>query len=125
MARRCLQLTLRKQGFIKRTLDAEIQEAETKVGNDLATQLHYVRVVGNIGAHPMDAEGGTNFDQLLDVQPGGLVALFAAIDEAFEEFYVKPARKKRTLDALNEKLKAANKPPIKTPQGEDSDDRPH
>ncbi len=112
MARRCLQLTLRKQGFVKRTLDAEIEAAEATVGADLATQLHYVRTVGNIGAHPMDAEGGVSFEELLNVQPGELVALFAAIREAFEEFFVKPARKKRDLDALNAKLKAAGKPPL-------------
>jgi hypothetical protein len=66
--------------------------------------------LGRVGTLKVD--GGVDFEKLIDVQPGELVALFSAIREAFDEFFVRPARKQRDLDALNEKLKAAGKKPI-------------
>ena len=110
MARRCLQLTLRKQGFVRRTLDAEIDEAAKVVGSDLAAQLHYVRKLGNISAHPIDAEGGVDFDSLLRVDKGEVDLIFQAIRDAFDEFFVKPARNRRAQDALDDRLSRANSP---------------
>ncbi len=115
MARRALQLALRKEGFEDRDLYNEIEKAKDRVSDRLRTKLHFVRQVGLIGAHPLPEKGvdGTrDYTALLDVEPGEVEALFAALDEFFDEFYVRPRRDQRQLDALNEKLKAAGKAPI-------------
>ena len=93
----------------------EIEKAKDRVSDRLRTKLHFVRQVGLIGAHPLPEKGvdGTrDYTALLDVEPGEVEALFAALDEFFDEFYVRPRRDQRQLDALNEKLKAAGKAPI-------------
>jgi hypothetical protein len=116
MARRTLQLALRREGFADRDLYNEIENAKHKVSHRLRTKLHYVRQVGLLGAHPVaakDETGGEDFGLLVEVEPGEIDALFAALDEFFDEFYVRPKRDERELEALNEKLKKAGKAPIK------------
>jgi hypothetical protein len=117
MARRCLQLALRKEGFEDRDLYNEIENAKEKVSTRLRTKLHYVRQVALFGAHPI-AEKGTaaverDYAALLDVKPGEVEALFAALDEFFDEFYVRPKRDERELEELNAKLEKAGKGPIR------------
>lgn len=74
---------------------------EGKVSSGLATQLHVVRTVGNVGAHPMDADGGLSFERLLSVEPTEVETLFSALREFFDEIFVRPRRQQRELEALN------------------------
>jgi hypothetical protein len=122
MARRCLQLALRREGFGDRDLYNEIENAKAKVSPRLQTKLHYIRQVGLLGAHPIagkSAEGAPlDYTSLVEVEAGEVEALFAALDEFFDEFYVRPKNDERQLKALNAKLVSAGKAPIKPPPGE-------
>ncbi|MBZ4400408.1 DUF4145 domain-containing protein [Myxococcus sp. AS-1-15] len=110
LLRRCLQSTLRDNGFKRAALEAEIEAAAQNGAIDyqLRTKLHIVRQVGNYSAHPIPDGGG----DILQVEPGEVDALFGALDQAFEVFYVNPNRDREMLDAINKKLVAAGKPPI-------------
>ena len=110
LARRCLQLALHDHGFRARSLEQEIEKAEQagKCSTVLAEKLHMVRMVGNYAAHGTPDDSGG----FLTVEPGELEALFGALDEFFDVFYVKPARHEAHKEALNRKLVAAGKPPI-------------
>jgi hypothetical protein len=48
----------------------------------------------------------------LRVAPGEVEALFGALDDLFEHFYVKPARHRAMMTAINAKLTAAGNLPI-------------
>jgi hypothetical protein len=117
LARRCLQLALRKEGFVakSRNLADEIKLAEASVSPGLVDQLHIVKHVGNFAAHPIDAAGGQDFVELLEVTPGELEALFAAIDDFLDERFVRPTKRKRALEEINEKLVKAQLKPITPP----------
>lgn len=111
LARRCLQAALWEKGFTAKNLNEEILAAEkgAAISSVLRQKLEIVRHVGNYAAHPLaDGVGG-----LLTVEPGEVDALFDALDELFDEFFVKPADHARRLALLNQKLAAAGKPQIK------------
>lgn len=110
LLRRCLQSTLRDNHFKKGALEAEIDAAanDGAISPKLRTKLHIVRHVGNYSAHPIVSKAG----ELLAVEPGEVDALFGALDEAFDAFYVNPHRDRELLTAINKKLVAAGKPPI-------------
>lgn len=65
-------------------------------------------MVGNYAVHETSPQSG----DLLEVEPGEVEALMAALDDFFDHFYVRPARHHAMLNASNAKLTAANNPPI-------------
>lgn len=108
LARRCLQLGLRANGFRAKNLVKEIEkaEADSRCSSSLIAKLHAVRIVGNYTAHATEDENG-NF---LSVEPDELDLLFATIEEFFDVFYVKPKQHERQMAAVKRKVEAAKKP---------------
>jgi hypothetical protein len=110
LARRCLQLALHDRGFRAKTLEKEIglAEGDANCTPTLRQSLHLVRMVGNYAAHPTEDGAGS----LLNVEPGEVEALFGALDDFFDAFYVRPSRHQEMIAAINQKLQGAGKPPI-------------
>lgn len=113
LSRRCLQEMLHEHVGIKgRTLDAEI-DALLKQGtlpSHIAESVDAIRTIGNFAAHPIKS---TASGEIVDVEPGEAEWLLDVLDLLFDHVFVQPAVTKRKRDALNEKLKAAGKPPLK------------
>lgn len=108
LARRCLQMALRDNGFEAKTLFKEIEIAknDSRCSSDLIEKFNMVREVGNYAAHPTE-DGSGNF---LSVEPGELELLFAALEELFDVFYVKPKQHERLMSDVKRKIEIAKKP---------------
>jgi hypothetical protein len=109
LARALLQLTLREVGFNKQNLNEQIVSvrSDPNATSMLIEKLDLVRHVGNLAAHPTVADGN-----LLNVEPGEVEALFAAIEELFDVFFVRPQRFAEVKRQINSKLIEAGKKPI-------------
>lgn len=104
LSRRCLQQLVRVEfGVTKPNLYDEIEEVikERKVPGYLAGQLHYVREIGNMAAHPMK---NPQTDAILDVEPGEAEANLDLLDGLFDFVFVEPARAVARRSALDAKL---------------------
>jgi hypothetical protein len=117
LSRRCLQHLLRTAASVKTksgNLADEIQEVLDSglLPSHLATDLDAVRWTGNFAAHPMKA---THSGEILPVEPGEAEWNLDVLEGLFDFFFVGPATSKARRDALNAKLKAAGKPPLKEP----------
>lgn len=113
LSRRCLQALLRdKGGFRGATLDAEIQLAinSQKLPPYIVEALDAVRVVGNFAAHPTKS---TATGAIIDVEPAEAETNLDTIEALFDFYFVQPEIQKKKRDALNAKLQAAGKPPLK------------
>ncbi len=111
LSRRCLQHLLRDVAKTKkRDLIEQIDEVLPTLPSHLARLIDSVRVVGNFAAHPMKS---THTGVIIDVEPGEAELLLRVLWEAFDFYLVKPAVARRTRDAINQKLGAAGKPPMK------------
>lgn len=98
LSRRCLQGMIRDFcGIAKGTLNAEIEELETKVTNghapagvlaDTVEAIDGVRKIGNIGAH-MEKD----INLIVDVDPDEAQTLIELLELLFDEWYV--ARQQR------------------------------
>lgn len=99
LARRALQLTLRKKGFGSRSLKAEIDlaTASADTPTTLRDKLHVVRDIGNDAAHPNEDPEGA----LADVTAADLEFLFETLLEAFDVYFVRPERHRKLLEARN------------------------
>jgi len=77
---------------------------------DIADQLHAVRNVGNMAAHPLeDRAAGT----IVDVEPGEAEWLLELIDTLLDHIFVQPERAAARKANLNAKLTAIGKPTMK------------
>jgi hypothetical protein len=99
LARRALQGALREKGFthLSKKLMREIEAAEKdpKMPSTLGEKLHFLREVGNDGAHP-------NYDlagEVVDVTPEEFKMLIETLGEFFDVFYVRPVRHAATMEA--------------------------
>jgi len=104
LARRCLQQLIRSRlGVMGPNLYQEIETviADQKVPGYLADQLHYVREIGNMAAHPMQDQQTA---AILDVEPGEAEATLDMLDGMFDFVFVEPARAVARRSALNAKL---------------------
>lgn len=113
LSRRCLQHMLREiGGFNERNLDTEIQAAiDSKTLPSYITEaLDAVRVVGNFAAHPIKS---TASGEIIDVEPGEAEQQLDTVELLFDFYFVQPEIAKKKRDALNAKLAAAGKPPLK------------
>lgn len=112
LSRRCLQGTLRSQGYTQRDLAPAI-DAVLK-GNTLppalASNLDAIRNIGNFAAHPMK---DTATGQILPVEPEEAEWNLDVLDELFDFYFVQPERAKAMRAALDAKLASAGKPPMK------------
>jgi hypothetical protein len=99
LARRALQVALRAKGFTHSSnrLEKEIEEAakSPEAPSSLRDKLHFVRKVGNDGAHPNLDHAG----EIVDVEPEDFAMLIQTLDEFFDVFYVRPARHAATMAA--------------------------
>ena len=112
LSRRCLQSILHgAAGIDHGNLHNEIGEAISKGGlpTHLADDLHAVREIGNFAAHPNKS---TNTGEIVGVEPEEAEWNLEVIESLFDFYYVQPARAKARRDALNKKLKDADRNPI-------------
>lgn len=112
LSRRCLQGILRLNGYTQKDLAPAITAILTakQLPSSLAESLDAVRNIGNFAAHPMK---DTNTGAIVAVEPHEAEWNLDVLEGLFDFFYVAPAKEQRKRDALNAKLAAANKPPMK------------
>jgi len=112
LSRRCLQAILREQGFEKKSLAQEIQEAidSKKLPSHISDSLDAIRNIGNFAAHPTK---DTNSGAVVPVEPGEADWNLDVIESLFDFYYIQPAKTKARKDALNAKLKSIGKPEMK------------
>jgi hypothetical protein len=114
LSRRCLQHLLREKAGIKKgDLSTEIRQVldSKQLPSHLGDDLDAIRNVGNFAAHPIKA---TNTGEIVDVEPQEAEWLLNVLEQLFDFYFVQPARAKARRDALNAKLHATGKPPMKT-----------
>lgn len=96
----------------ERDLATEIQKVldDGSLPGYLADSLDAGRHFGNLAAHPI--EDGTG--SVIDVEPGEAEWVLDVLESLFDFYFVHPAREQAKRDALNAKLQAAGKPPMKS-----------
>lgn len=112
LSRRCLQGILRAQGYTQKDLAPAIEAllSSNRLPSELAESVDAIRNVGNFAAHPMkDKHTG----EILPVEPHEAEWNLEVLEGLFDYFYVAPAKAQLKKAALNAKLAAANKPPMK------------
>ncbi|HTX16144.1 MAG TPA: DUF4145 domain-containing protein [Candidatus Baltobacteraceae bacterium] len=111
LSRRCLQSLLREAGATKsRDLADQIEEVLPTLPGYLQTQLDAVRNIGNFAAHPQKSKAT---GEIIDVEPGEAEWNLDVLDLLFDFYYEQPRIAQEKRDALNKKLAAAAKPPMK------------
>jgi hypothetical protein len=114
LSRRCLHHILReKAGATERDLAKQIQTVidTNQLLSYLADDLDAVRNIGNFAAHPNKS---INTEEIVGVESKEAEWKLEVIESLFDFYFVAPARAKVRRDALNQKLKDANKPPMKS-----------
>jgi hypothetical protein len=112
LSRRCLQELLRQQGFTQHDLAKAIDAvlAKNVLPAALAENLDAVRNIGNFAAHPIkDTASGT----VVPVEDHEADWNLDVLEGLFDYYYVRPAKDKARRVALDAKLAAAGKPPMK------------
>lgn len=115
LSRRCLQYLLREKAGIKRgDLANEIQQVldSKQLPGHLAEDLDAIRNIGNFAAHPIKS---THTGEIVEVEPQEAEWLLNLLEGLFDFYFVQPARAKAKREALNAKLQAAGRPPMKRP----------
>lgn len=112
LSRRCLQQLLRIQGFSQHDLAKAIDAAlaSKTIPGALARNLDAIRNIGNFAAHPTK---DTNSGLIVEVEPEEADWNLDVLDGLFDFYYVQPAQDQAKIDALNAKLLAAGKNPMK------------
>src|SRR5258706_10946591 len=106
-------MLLRDESAVKTgNLNDEIQQVldSKQLPSHLADALDSVRVVGNLAAHPIKS---THSGDIIEVEPHEAEWLLDTQEGLFDFYFVAPANLQKKRDALNQKLKDANKPPLK------------
>jgi hypothetical protein len=115
LSRRCLQNLLREEEQTQaKDLAPQIDEVlkRNKLPSHIATSIDAVRNVGNFAAHPIKSQ---STGQIVEVEPGEAEWNLDVLEALFDFYFVQPAKTKQRVDALNAKLKDAQKPLIKQP----------
>ena len=113
LSRRCLQHLLReKVGVTKGDLAREIQQVldAGKFPTMLLESLDAIRNIGNFAAHPIKS---TSSGEILAVEPGEAEWNLDVLESLFDYLFVQPEVLKKKRAALDTKLQAAGKPPLK------------
>jgi hypothetical protein len=113
LSRRCLQHLLREVAKVKPSdLSKEIQEIldRNSLPSHIAEGLDAVRNIGNFAAHPIKSQ---HSGEVIDVEPGEAEWNLDVLESLFDFYFVQPVLLEAKKVALNEKLKAAGKPPLK------------
>jgi len=114
LGRRCLQNVLHDQGYTHHNLGNAIQAVldAKQLPAAIAENMDAIRQIGNFAAHPMK---DTNSGAILPVEPEEAGWNLDVLEELFDFYYIQPALAKAKRDALNLKLQAAGKDPMKAP----------
>jgi hypothetical protein len=116
LSRRCLQAMLHAHEYKGKDLAKEVQQLldEKDPAKVLPRPIHQtvdvIRHFGNFSAHPINDITSL---QVIDVEPHEAEWCLDIIEALFEHFYVGPAAADAKKAALNAKLEAAGKPPLK------------
>jgi hypothetical protein len=113
LSRRCLQNIIRDQYHIReKTLSEEIRKLieSRQLRADLNGAIDAIRTVGNFAAHSLK---DTNTGEIIEVEADEAEWLLDILEQLFDFAFIQPARLKQKKDALNQKLTAAGKPPVK------------
>jgi hypothetical protein len=113
LSRRCLQNLLRNAAGVKSgDLVGEIQQVldSGKLPAGLSENIDAVRNIGNFAAHPNKSK---STGEVVDVEPHEAEWNLDVIEGLFDFYFVQPALARARRDALNLKLAAAGKPPMK------------
>jgi len=111
LSRRCLQsVLLTKGGVTEKDLAKQIDQVLPSLPSSLAANVDAIRQVGNFAAHPLKAK---NSGEIIDVEEGEAEWLLDVLEELFDFYYVAPVQAAAKRAALNAKLAALGKPPLK------------
>ena len=111
LSRRCLQAVLRDAANAnQRDLWQQIDAVLPTLPSYIAQDLDAIRHIGNFAAHPAKFQAT---GQIIDVEPGEAEWNLDVLDLLFDFYYVQPALAQKKRDALNAKLQAAGKLPMK------------
>lgn len=112
LSRRCLQQLLKLHGFTQKDLAKAIEAAlaSKTLPAALARNVDAIRNIGNFAAHPIK---DTSSGQIVEVEPEEADWNLDVLAGLFDFYYVQPAQDQARIDALNVKLLAAGKPPMK------------
>jgi hypothetical protein len=112
LSRRCLQGLLRYQGYTQHDLAKAIDAllASNSLPISLARNVDAIRNIGNFAAHPTKDK---NSGAIVPVEPHEAEWNLDVLEGLFDYYYVQPALDDKKIAALNEKLAAAGKAPIK------------
>ncbi len=113
LSRRCLQNLLREVAkTTSRDLADQIQEVISKgtLPSHIADMIDAVRVIGNFAAHPLKSK---HTGDIVPVEPEEAEWNLEVLIALFDFYCVQPVRNSQRKAALNLKLQAAGKPPLK------------
>ena len=113
LSRRCLQNLLHEKAKTKaKDLAPQIQEVldSGKLPSHLEDAIDGVRAIGNFAAHPVKSK---HTGEVIEVEPGEAEWTLDTLEGLFDFYFVQPAKLEKKRDALNKKLEAAGKPPLK------------
>lgn len=108
LSRRCLQAVLREAaGATQHNLAQQIDAVLSTLPTYVSASVDHVR---NFAAHPLKDQAS---GQIVEVEPGEAEWNLDVLDMLFDHYYVKPEQARQKRDALDAKLQAAGKPPMK------------
>jgi len=111
LSRRCLQAVLREAANANQhNLADQIKAVKPNLPSYIADNVDAIRQIGNFAAHPIKERAS---EQIVDVEPGEAEWNLEVLDLLFDFYYVHPTLARQKRDALNAKLKAAGKRPMK------------
>lgn len=113
LSRRCLQAILHDiAGIKKANLAQEIDAvlASHTLPAHLAESIDAIRNIGNFASHPIKS---TATGQIVPVEPGEAEWTLDVLEGLFDFYFVQPELTKKRKAALDAKLAAAGKPPVK------------
>jgi hypothetical protein len=112
LSRRCLQALLKDQGYTEKDLAAQIDSLlkASILPSHLRNVIDAVRNIGNFAAHPSKNRAS---GEIVEVDPVEAEWLLDVLEALFDFFIVQPAHSSAKTAALNTKLAAIGKPPIK------------
>jgi hypothetical protein len=110
LSRRCLQNVLSDNGFKKKDLNDQIEDALPTLPTRIAENLDAIRNIGNFAAHPLKHQ---STGLIVDVEPEEANWNLDVLEQLFDLYYVQPKKAAEKRKKLDEKLKDLGKPPMK------------
>jgi hypothetical protein len=118
ISRRCLQSLLVNEGEAKkgRLVDQIGEVVESKqLRPQLADNLHYVRKVGNLGAHEIKNE---HTGEVVDATQEEAEWLIEVLEGLFEHYFVEPRREQKRREGFDARMEAVKAAPAPVKEAE-------